>query len=71
MTDMTTVAIIGAGAMARQHIKAFADLPGVTVAGIHSRTRAKAEALAAEYQIAHVCDLVDELHGAPRRISWS
>ena len=46
MTD-TRVAIVGAGAMAREHIRAFADVPRVTVCGIHSRTREKAEKLAA------------------------
>lgn len=57
-----SVAFIGAGAMAREHIRAFADLPGVTLAGIHSRTRATAEALAAQHGIMHVCDSIAELH---------
>jgi predicted dehydrogenase len=56
------VAFIGAGAMAREHIRAFADVPGVTLAGIHSRTRAAAEALAAQHRIAHVCDSIADLH---------
>ncbi len=56
------VAIIGAGYTAREHIKAFADVPGVSIAGIHSRTRSKAEALAKEYSIPVVCDSIDELH---------
>lgn len=46
-----TVAIVGAGGMARQHIRALQDVPGVRVAGIHSRTTARAEALAAEFGV--------------------
>jgi predicted dehydrogenase len=56
------VAIVGAGAMGREHARAFAALPGVTVAGIASRTRAKADALAREAGIAHVADSVAELY---------
>lgn len=40
--------------MARQHIRAFQDVPGVRVAGIYSRTAPRAEALAAEFGIEHV-----------------
>jgi predicted dehydrogenase len=56
------VAIVGAGLMAREHLRAFADVPGVVFAGIHSRTRERAEQLASEFGIQHVCDSVDELH---------
>ncbi len=56
------VAIVGAGNMAREHIRAFLDVPGVTVAGIHSRTRARADSLAAEFQIQYVSDSVAELY---------
>jgi len=56
------VAIVGAGSMAREHARAFAAVPGVTVAGIHSRTRSRAEALARELGILHVCDSIEELH---------
>ncbi len=56
------VAIVGAGYMAREHIRAFQDVPGVTVAGIYSRTRERAEALAQEFGIARVCDSVADLH---------
>jgi predicted dehydrogenase len=56
------VAIVGAGGMGREHARAFAALPGVTVAGIASRTRAKADALAREAGIAHVADSVAELY---------
>jgi predicted dehydrogenase len=56
------VAIIGAGYMAREHIRAFQDIPNVRIAGITSRTSARAEALAAEFNIPVVCNSVDELY---------
>jgi predicted dehydrogenase len=55
------IAIIGAGGMGREHARAFACLPGVRIAGITSRSRGNAEALAAEYG-ALVADDVAELH---------
>jgi len=61
---MLPIAIVGAGNMAREHIRAFASLPGVAVAGITSRTRGRAEALAAEFEIRHVCDSIGELYRA-------
>lgn len=57
-----SVAVVGAGSMAREHIRAFAALPGVTIAGITSRTRMRAEALATEFAIGCVADSVAELH---------
>jgi predicted dehydrogenase len=61
MRDVS-IAIVGAGGMAREHAKAFASLPNVKVAGLASRTRARAEALAAELGIPVVADSVDELY---------
>jgi predicted dehydrogenase len=58
------VAVVGAGYMAREHIRAFTGLPGVTVAGIQSRTRTRAESLAEEFGIPLVSDSVQELHDA-------
>jgi len=60
MRDVS-IAIVGAGGMAREHAKAFASLPGVKVAGLTSRTRAKAYALASELGIPIVADSIDEL----------
>lgn len=60
------VAIVGAGYTAREHARAFADVPGVRLAGIHSRTRARAEKLAAECGIAKVFDSVPALYEATR-----
>jgi len=56
------VAIIGAGNMAKEHARAFKDVPGVRLVGIHSRTRSKAEILAHEYNIAGVYDTIPELY---------
>ena len=58
----TSIAFIGAGGMNREHSKAFASLPGVQLAGIHSRTREKADALAAECGIPLVTDSIAELY---------
>jgi|TARA_R100000988_G_C3966198_1_gene148935 predicted dehydrogenase len=58
---MTKVAIVGAGSMAKEHIRAFGALEGVRVTGLYSRTREKAEALASEYNINNVCNSVAEL----------
>ncbi len=61
---MTTcrVGIVGAGSMAREHIRAFADVPGVEMVGIHNRTRSRAEDLAGRYGIPVVCESVAELY---------
>jgi predicted dehydrogenase len=56
------VAIVGAGYMAREHIRAFQDIPGVQIMGIYSRTRARAEEMAAQFDIPTVCDSVSELY---------
>lgn len=60
------VALVGAGAMGWEHLKALSSLPGVALAGVASRTRAKAEALAGELGIAVVVDSVAELHERSR-----
>jgi predicted dehydrogenase len=60
--EICKVAIVGAGYMAREHIRAFQNVPGVQIMGIHSRTRARAEELAIEFSIPSVCDSVSELH---------
>lgn len=56
------VAVVGAGFMAEEHIKAFADIPDVALLGIHSRTRARAEALAQKHNVSQVYDSVDALY---------
>ncbi len=56
------VAVVGAGYTAREHLRAFADVPGVELVGLHSRTRSRAELLAREFGVAVVADSVAELH---------
>ncbi len=56
------VAVVGAGYMAREHIRAFQNIPGVEITGIHSRTRSRAEALAKEFHISNVCDSIPQLY---------
>lgn len=56
------VAIVGAGYMAREHIRAFQDVPDVQIVGIHSRTRQRAEEMAVQFGINNVCDSVFELY---------
>jgi predicted dehydrogenase len=48
--------------MTREHARVYAATPGVTLAGIASRTRSRAEAVAAEFGIATVSDSIGELH---------
>jgi predicted dehydrogenase len=56
------VAIVGAGYMAREHIRAFQDVPGVQIVGIHSRTRVQAEEMASQFNIPIICNSVSELY---------
>lgn len=56
------VAFVGAGYMAAEHMKAFRDVPGVRLAGIYSRTKERAKALAASFDVALVSDSIDELY---------
>jgi predicted dehydrogenase len=67
-TNMATckIAIVGAGNMASEHARAFADVPGVQISGIHSRTRSKAEALANAYNARVIADSIDELYERTR-----
>lgn len=60
--NVCKVAFVGAGGMAREHLRAFQDVPGVVLAGIMGRTRQRATALAQEYGIHHVCETVVELY---------
>ncbi len=62
MSSVCRVAVVGAGYMAREHIRAFQDIPGVEVAGIHSRTPARAEALAAEMHVPGVFGSIADLY---------
>lgn len=57
----TKVAFVGAGYMAEEHMRAFAGLPDVAISGVYSRTRARAEKLAASHGM-QVYDSVAELY---------
>lgn len=56
------VAVIGSGAMACEHARAFADIPGVILAGVFSRTRENAEQFARKFHVPNVCESVSELY---------
>ncbi|MCR4340415.1 MAG: Gfo/Idh/MocA family oxidoreductase [Gemmatimonadaceae bacterium] len=65
-TTTTRVAIVGAGFMAREHVRAFASIPDVSVAGIYSRTAARAEALSVECGIPTVAKRIADLYEQTR-----
>ena len=65
-THHLRVAIIGAGAMAREHIRVFRDIRGVEISAIWNRTRVKAEQLAREFNIPLVADDLDRLQSVSR-----
>src|SRR5260370_23864475 len=60
------LAILGAGAMAREHIKAFLDVPGISTEGIWNRTRNKAEMLAQQFGVPVVANNVGDLYARTR-----
>lgn len=45
------IAIVGSGYMAQEHAKAFAAQPGVVIAGVCGRSRARADALAVSHGV--------------------
>ena len=61
MNRITRIAVIGAGKMAREHCRVFSSLQDAEIAGIYSRTRPKAEALAHDHGIPVVCDSIESL----------
>lgn len=56
------VSVIGAGNMAKEHIRAFSNIDDVIVSGIYSRTRCKSEELAKMFDIDNVCDSIEDLY---------
>jgi len=56
------IAFIGAGYMAQEHIKAFKDIPEVSLCGIFSRTKSRAQNLSIQYGIENVYDSVSDLY---------
>jgi predicted dehydrogenase len=55
------VAVIGCGFWARFQIAGWRELPGVEIAALYNRTRAKAESLASQFGVAAVYDDADEM----------
>ncbi len=64
--DQIRVGIIGAGAMAEQHLNVMQAMDGMHAAGITSRTKSKAAALAGKYQIPVCADGIDDLMARAR-----
>jgi predicted dehydrogenase len=56
------VVVIGAGYMAQEHIKVFSAINGVNVVGIHSRTKSKAQSVAAQFNIPFVAETITDLY---------
>jgi predicted dehydrogenase len=56
------IAFVGAGYMANEHMRAFADAEEFILTGVCSRTRDKAEALARQHAIGLVTDSIAELY---------
>ena len=61
MSDLS-IAIIGAGGMATQHIRRLTTLDNVKISGIFNRSRQKAEDLSKEYGINVVAHSIAELY---------
>jgi predicted dehydrogenase len=59
---MCKVAFIGAGYMTVEHIKAFKDIDSVSLVGIHSRTKERANNLAKDFGILGVYDSIEDLY---------
>ena len=64
--NVCKVAFIGAGYMATEHAKAFKDVPSVQLAGIFSRTKARAEKLALELNVGSVSESIADLYEKTR-----
>ena len=56
------VAVVGAGSMAHEHIRAFSSIDEVSIVGITSRTRSRAEDVASEFSISIVADNISDLY---------
>ncbi len=55
------ISFVGAGAMAREHVRAFATLENIVLCGIYSRTSDKAKQLADEFGIQTVAENIAAL----------
>ena len=59
---MISVGIIGAGNMAKEHLKVFSDIPDVSVVGIFSRSKEKCDEIVKQYPGIEVCDSISDLY---------
>ena len=59
---MLKLAIVGAGSMAREHLRVLNKMPDIDVVGIYSRTNARAAALSEEFSIRVVARSINELY---------
>jgi predicted dehydrogenase len=66
MDKPVKIALVGAGYMAREHLRAFQGLPSVELAGVFSRTEDKARELAKEFGVSRVCHSVEQLYRETR-----
>lgn len=62
LENMISVAVIGSGYMASEHIKAFQSLANVHVKGIYSRNFEKASKLASELNVPFVAQSIEHLY---------
>ena len=63
---MSKLVLIGAGNMAREHLKVMRALQGIDVVGIFSRTSSRAMGLASDFDIGFVASSIDELYETTR-----
>jgi len=66
MSDSTRIAIVGAGAIAREHIRALLDIPDVEVAGICAPSSSRSEKVASEFSIPNVFTNPEQMCSAVR-----
>ncbi len=59
------VAIVGTGFGQKVHIPGFQAHPRTQIVAVYHRDRAKAEALAQQYQIPHACQTIEEVVALP------
>jgi predicted dehydrogenase len=56
-----SVAFVGAGRMACEHARSLRDIPGVSLSGVCSRTRGRAEKFAQDFDVGGVCGDIESL----------
>lgn len=59
---MISLGIIGAGNMAKEHLKAFSDIADVSVVGIFSRSKQKCHEIIKQHSGIQVCNSISDLY---------